>query len=96
MESNKDNFLTKLGLVEYWKEHIGVKYAKCDTVYSKINAVTKTIYGVFLNEKADEMLTFIALFNNNYEILPADVKANASREEVLAHVAKYGSETNVY
>ena len=97
MEASTDNFLTKLGLVEYWKEHTGVRYAKFQTVYSRINAVTKTIYGVFINEKqADEMLTFIALFNNNYEVQEKDVKGNASLEEVKAHIARYRSETEVY
>ena len=97
MEVAKDAFLTKLGLVEYWKEHTGVRYGKFNTIYSRTNAATKTIYGVFINEnKEDEMLTFIALFNNNYEVQNKDVKENASQEEVRAHIAKYADETDIY
>lgn len=97
MEAAKDAFLTNLGLVEYWKEHTGIRYAKYNTVYSKTNAATKTIFGVFINEdKEDEMLLFKALHSNNYEVQNKDVKANASNEEVTAHIAKYRSETDVY
>jgi hypothetical protein len=97
MEAAKDAFLTKLGLVEYWKEHTDIRYAKYKTVYSKTNSATKTIYGVFINENAeDEMLLFKALYSNNYEVMAKDVKANASKEEVSEHIAKYRSETDVY
>jgi len=93
MEATKDAFLTGLGLVEYWKEHSGIRYAKYNTVYSKTNAATKTIYGVFINENAaDEMLLFKALFSNNYEVMAKDVKGHATNEEVSAHIAKYKSE----
>ena len=92
MEIEKDRFLTGLGLVEYWKEHTGIRYAKYDTVYSKVNAATKTIYGVFINEKAEnEMLTFVALYNNNYEVMAKDVKGNASQEDVRKHIEKHRS-----
>ena len=93
MEATKDDFLTKLGLVEYWKEHTEIHYGKYDTVYSLKNAATKTIYGVFINTAAtDEMLLFKALHSNNYEVLSKDVKGNASKEEVSAHIAKYKAE----
>ena len=97
MEAAKDEFLRGLGLEEYWKEHTGIRYAKYNTVYSKTNAATKTIYGVFINENAaDEMLLFKALFSNNYEVQNKDVKGNASNKEVSDHIAKYRSETDVY
>lgn len=94
MEPTKDAFLTKLGLVEYWKEHTDIRYSKYTTVYSKTNAATKTIYGVFINENAeDEMLLFKALHANNYEVLSKDVKGNATKEEVTAYIARYKAET---
>ncbi|MBC7937677.1 MAG: hypothetical protein H7Y86_20195 [Rhizobacter sp.] len=96
MEAAKDDFLTHLGLVEYWKEHTGIRYAKYNTVYSKTNVATKTIYGVFINENAsDEMLLFKALYSNNYEVMAKDVKGNATNEEVTAHIEKYKSEKDV-
>lgn len=97
MEPVKDAFLTKLGLVEYWKEHTGIRYSRFNTVYSQTNVATKTIYGVFINENAaDEMLLFKALYCNNYEVLAKDVKGKATNEEVAEHIAKYRSETELY
>lgn len=96
MEQAKEAFLTKLGLVEYWKEHTEIRYGKYKTVYSNTNADTKTIYGVFINEEAtDEMLLFKALQSNHYEVMAKDVKGNASNEEVSAHIAKYKSEKGI-
>lgn len=97
MQTVKDEFLKSLDLVEYWKEHTDIRYAKYKTVYSKTNTATKTIYGVFINEdKEDEMLLFTALHSNNYEVQAKDVKGNATNEEVSVHIAKYKAQKDIY